>query len=104
VLDVVVFTALYKLTPTVIVCVPAAVTGAIAAAVLWEASKVAFGWWVVEVGSYNRVYGPLAASVIVMLWLWVSAMIFLYGAEVSAAAQRRLAVAESAQVGAPNSV
>ncbi len=42
-----------------------------------------------EVASYNRVYGPLAASVIVMLWLWMSAMIFLYGAQLSAIIQQR---------------
>jgi membrane protein len=48
-----------------------------------------FGWWVLQVGTYDRVYGPLAASVIVMLWLWISGMIFLYGAALSAAIQFR---------------
>jgi membrane protein len=89
IVDVMGFTALYKFTPTVQVRLgPALVSGCICA-LLWEGSKIVFGWWVLEEGSYNRVYGPLAASVIVMLWLWVSAMIFLYGAALSATAQSR---------------
>lgn len=79
ILDAAIFAALYKLTPTVDVQLRPAAAAATAAAVLWEASKIVFGWWVLTDG-YNRVYGPLAASIIVMLWLWVSAMIFLYGA------------------------
>ena len=48
-----------------------------------------FAWWVLEAGTTNRVYGPLAASVIVMLWLWISAGIFLYGASLGAVWQGR---------------
>jgi membrane protein len=83
-----IFTALYRLTPTVEVQMRPAVIGALVATALWELSKVAFAWWVVESGSYNRVYGPLAASVVVMLWVWISAMIFLYGAALSVVLQR----------------
>ena len=89
ILDVGIFGLLYKLTPTVRVDTQAAFAAAALAATLWEISKLAFGWWVLQVGTYNRVYGPLAASVIVMLWLWISGMIFLYGAELAATTQRR---------------
>jgi membrane protein len=89
-IDIGIFTALYKLTPTVPVRVSSALQGALAGAALWECSKVFFGWWVLQMGTYNRVYGPLAASVIVMLWLWVSAIIFLFGSALSVIAQRRL--------------
>jgi membrane protein len=87
-LDVAVFTALYKLTPTTDVDLRPAMAGGVVGAVLWEISRIGFGWWVLQVSSYNRVYGPLAASVVVMLWLWISAMTFLFGAELSAAMQR----------------
>lgn len=86
--DAAIFTALYRLTPTVDVEMRPAIIAALVATVLWELSKVVFGWWVIETGSYNRVYGPLAASVIVMLWVWISAMIFLFGAALSVALQR----------------
>lgn len=86
-IDTCVFAALYKLTPNCHVRLPPTLIAGLVAAVLWEASKIVFGWWVVDFGTYNRVYGPLAASVIVMLWLWVSAIVFLYGAKLSALLQ-----------------
>jgi membrane protein len=61
-------------------------------AISWELSKIGFGWWAVQVATYNRVYGPLAASVIVMLWLWLSGIIFLFGAQLSAVMQGSRAV------------
>jgi membrane protein len=88
-LDTAVFAALYKLTPTAPVSTRAALLAGALGAALWEVSKFAFGWWVLQEGTYNRVYGPLAASVIVMLWLWISAIIFLYGAELASVLQRR---------------
>ncbi|HZU11281.1 MAG TPA: YihY/virulence factor BrkB family protein [Chloroflexota bacterium] len=88
ILDAAIFAALYKLTPTVDIRVRPAIVAGIVGAALWEVSKVVFGWWVLTDG-YNRVYGPLAASVIVMLWLWVSSMIFLYGAALSHVLQER---------------
>jgi membrane protein len=87
ILDIAVFTALYRLTPTVPVKLEAAAVGGCVGATLWGGSKVIFSWWVLNAGTYNRVYGPLAASVIVMLWLWISAMIFLFGAALSAVLQ-----------------
>jgi membrane protein len=88
-LDTCIFTALYKLTPNCHVRIqPALIAGAVGA-VLWECSKIGFAWWIVGTGHYNRVYGPLAASVIVMLWLWISSIIFLYGAAVAAVLQHR---------------
>lgn len=93
-LDAAVFAALYRLTPTVPVRKEPALVAGVVGAVLWEVSKVVFGWWVLADG-YNRVYGPLAASVIVMLWLWVSAMIFLYGAELAHVVQQRTSATTS---------
>ena len=89
VVDMAIFTALYKLTPMVHVKMTPAILAGFFTSVLWALSKYVFGWWVVDVGTYNRVYGPLAASIIVMLWLWISAMIFLFGAEISVIVQRR---------------
>ena len=88
ILDIGIFGMLYKLTPTVRVNTRCAFLAAALAASLWELSKIGFGWWVVEVGTYNRVYGPLAATVIVMLWIWITAIIFLYGVELAAVMQR----------------
>jgi membrane protein len=91
ILDIGIFTALYKLTPTVRVRVRPALVGGVAGAGLWEITKVAFGWWALQAGTYNRVYGPLAAVVIVMLWMWISAMVFLFGSALAFTVQCRMA-------------
>jgi membrane protein len=88
-LDCAIITALFKLTPTVTVNVRIAMVAGVVTALLWGVSKIVFGWWVLEAGTTNRVYGPLAASVIVMLWLWISGIIFLYGAALAAVLQGR---------------
>lgn len=97
-LDAGVFTLLFKLTPTVPVKLDAAVRGGIITAVFWEIAKFAFGLWVLHAGTYDRVYGPLAAIVILLLWLWVSAMIFLYGAAISSVFDKRAAVPQPVNI------
>ncbi len=94
VLDSAVFAALYRLTPTISVRTRAALIAGVLAALFWESTKLIFGWWVIQVGTYNKVYGPLAASIIVMLWLWVSAIVFLLGAGLTATIQKRWEAAE----------
>jgi membrane protein len=91
ILDIAIFAALYVLTPTTPVRVQPALIGGAVGACLWEGTKIGFGWWVLQVGTYNRVYGPLAATVIVMLWMWISAMIFLFGAALAFSIQCRMA-------------
>lgn len=90
-LDVAIFTGLYMFTPTTRVWFRAALVGAVVASLLWELSKVLFGFWALQVGTYNRVYGPLAATVVVMLWMWISAMILLFGASLAFVLQSRRA-------------
>ncbi len=62
VLDIAVFTALYTLTPTVKVRVRCAFPAAVLGAIFWGVSKIVFGWWVLQAGTYNRVYGPLGGQ------------------------------------------
>lgn len=95
IIDTAVFTALYRLTPTVSVRARAALIAGVLAASGWEISKLVFGWWVIQIGTYNKVYGPLAASIIVMLWLWVSAVVFLLGAALTAVLQKRWEASEA---------
>lgn len=52
------------------------------AAVLFECAKLAFGWYVKAFPTYKLLYGALATIPLFLLWVYVSWMIFLLGAEV----------------------
>lgn len=58
--------------------------GAVTALIIWVLGSMAFSFYVSNFGSYNKTYGTLAAVVILMLWLYLSAYIILLGAEVNA--------------------
>jgi membrane protein len=58
--------------------------GAIVATVLWIGASLVFSVYVSNFGSYNETYGALAAVVILLFWLWISAFIVLLGAELNA--------------------
>ena len=62
--------------------------GAITALVIWLAGSGAFAFYVSQLGSYNKTWGALAAVVIMLTWLWLSAVALLFGAEIDAEADR----------------
>ncbi len=57
--------------------------GAVVALVLWLLGSAGFGDSVDTFGKYNQTYGALAAVIILLLWLYVSAFAVLLGAEVA---------------------
>lgn len=68
---------------------PQGAWGSVLAALLWVAASVMFSWYVQNFGSYNRTYGSLGAVIGFMTWIWLSATIFLLGAELNAESGRR---------------
>jgi membrane protein len=66
--------------------------GGILGAVLWVVSSLAFGWFV-ESGfaSYEKTYGGLGSVVVLILWLFISALSVLVGGEVNAEIERQSA-------------
>ncbi len=60
------------------------IPGAVLATVLWMVASTLFSLYVGRLASYDRTYGPLAAAVGVMMWLWVSVYVILLGAELNA--------------------
>ena len=62
--------------------------GAIVAVVVWLARPGLFAVYVSVFGSYNKAWGSLAAVIIMLTWLWLSALALLLGAEVNAEAER----------------
>ena len=62
--------------------------GAAIAVVLWIAASAAFGLYASSFGSYNKTWGSLSAAIVTLVWLWLSALALLFGAEVDAEAAR----------------
>ncbi|HEY7620279.1 MAG TPA: YihY/virulence factor BrkB family protein [Solirubrobacteraceae bacterium] len=62
--------------------------GGILAVVLWIIASLAFAFYVANFGSYNKTYGALAGPVIFLVWLWISNIAILLGAELNAELER----------------
>ncbi|MBI5048011.1 MAG: YihY/virulence factor BrkB family protein [Deltaproteobacteria bacterium] len=58
-----------------------AILGSIIFSVLWEAAKHIFAWYISHFGNFNKAYGSLGAIMILLLWVYYSAVIFLFSAE-----------------------
>jgi membrane protein len=63
--------------------------GAVVATVGWLVVSAGFAVYTANFASYGRTYGALASIVVVLLWLWLSALVVLVGAEVDATGTRR---------------
>lgn len=64
--------------------------GAVVALIIWLLGSLGFSLYVSQFGSYNKTYGTLAAVVIMMLWLYLSAYVILLGAEIDSELEKRL--------------
>ena len=62
--------------------------GALLAALIYEGAKYLFLWYVLNVAKYSVVYGPVAAVIVFLLWVYIAALIFLFGAELACALSR----------------
>ena len=58
--------------------------GGVLAVVVWMLVSAAFGLYVANFGSYNKTYGSLGAIIIFLVWLWLSNVAILLGAELNA--------------------
>lgn len=60
--------------------------GSMVFAVLWEAAKQLFALYVANFQSYNKFYGSIGALMILLMWIYYSASLFLLSASVARAA------------------
>jgi membrane protein len=62
--------------------------GALVAVVVWLVASGLFAVYVSMFGSYNKAWGSLAAVIVMLTWLWLSALALLLGAEINAETER----------------
>jgi membrane protein len=62
--------------------------GAVVGVVLWIVLSIGFSIYVRNFSSYGAVYGAFAAAIVLLLWLYLSANAFLFGAELNAELER----------------
>jgi membrane protein len=78
------FMLLYKIVPNTKVPFKHAFIGGVIAAVLFEFAKRGFAYFLASFSSYQLIYGALAIIPITLIWLYVSWLVILIGAEVTA--------------------
>jgi membrane protein len=62
--------------------------GAVFAVVVWLAASGAFAIYTSGFASYNKVWGSLAAVIVMLTWLWLGALALIVGGEINAETQR----------------
>jgi membrane protein len=62
--------------------------GAALATLLWLLATAAFAWYVRHVANYNVLYGSVGAGLALLVWMYVLAVINLFGCEFNAARER----------------
>ena len=65
--------------------------GSVFAAVTWIAASFLFSWYLASFANYNATYGSLGAVVGLMIWLWISTILVLLGAELNAEIEHQTA-------------
>src|SRR5204863_2815773 len=62
--------------------------GSFVAILVWLVASVGFAFYVANFGSYNKTYGSIAGVVIGLLWIWITNVALLFGAELDAELER----------------
>ena len=73
--------------------------GTVTAALLWIAGSSALSWYLSNFGNYDATYGSLGAAIGLMMWMWMSAIIVLCGAELNSEIEHQ--TARDSTVGRP---
>ncbi len=66
--------------------------GGVLAVLGWVIASAAFAFYVANFGSYNETYGALAGPIVFLVWLWISNIMILLGAEFNAELERSRAI------------
>ena len=63
--------------------------GGLVGVAIWIVASVGFFFYVSNFGKYGATYGAFAGAVILLLWLYISSIAFLFGAELNSVVDRQ---------------
>lgn len=95
-MSLVAFLVLYRFLPNAPIAWSDVLAGGVLAAVAFELAKQGFVWYTQNIARFELVYGSLGAVVALLLWAYISSLILLAGAELSATIYRRRRSTEAA--------
>lgn len=75
--------------------------GAFTALLIWAAVSTGFAFYVANFASYNKTYGSVAGVIVALLWVWLTNLALLLGAELDAARDARIAATPAVRKGDP---
>jgi membrane protein len=77
------FYAVYQFVPRGQPKPKASLVGAAIATVLFVLARVVFVFWVQRFAAHSLIYGSVAITIVLLVWIWIAAVIVLYGGEVA---------------------
>ncbi len=80
---IVVFASIYKVTPARKVKFINVLPGAIISTIGWLIVSLGFSFYINNFSHYSRLYGSLWAVFVLMIWLFITSMVFIFGVEVN---------------------
>jgi membrane protein len=84
-----VFSFIYYVTPDVQQrAIRSIIPGALVGVAVWLAVSAAFSTYLANFKSFNVTYGTFAAAIILLVWLWLTNVALLFGAEINAGVER----------------
>jgi membrane protein len=83
-LNIVIFVLLFRYVPSRHVHWDAVWPAAIFGGLGWELAKAGFQWYLANIANYQFIYGSIATAIVLLLWAYLIAAIFLVSAEVCA--------------------
>ena len=57
----------------------------------WLAGSALLSWYLANFANYDATYGSLGAAIGLMMWMWVSAIVILFGAELNSEIEHQTA-------------
>ncbi|MDR4928098.1 MULTISPECIES: YihY/virulence factor BrkB family protein [Peribacillus] len=80
---------LYRFAPNKSFPIKHVIPGAVTATVLWLGISLGFSFYISNFANYSSTYGSLGGVIILMLWLYLSGLIFVIGGEINAILHRQ---------------